>query len=158
MRLLAWFVDTMIVTVISLAVSIPLAVWFLSTRMSRLADLGPNPDFSQLYTEFFLPLILINLIIVAFTLVCYYVYNVELMHRSGQTPGKRIAKIRVVPIDPAATLTRGMAVKRYLIEIVGGTLIPYFRYVDGLWQLWDKPFQQTLHDKVAKTVVVKVSA
>ena len=30
--------------------------------------------------------------------------------------------------------------------------------VDGLWQLWDKPYLQTLHDKAAQTVVVKVSA
>jgi hypothetical protein len=30
--------------------------------------------------------------------------------------------------------------------------------IDGFWQLWDKPFQQTLHDKAAQTVVVKVSA
>jgi hypothetical protein len=29
--------------------------------------------------------------------------------------------------------------------------------VDGLWQLWDKPFQQCLHDKAAGTVVVKLT-
>ena len=34
--------------------------------------------------------------------------------------------------------------------------MPFLSYVDGLWQLWDKPYQQTLHDKAAKTVVIKV--
>ena len=42
-----------------------------------------------------------------------------MMYRSGQTVGKRAMKIRVVPIDPAATLTRAMAAKRYLVEFVG---------------------------------------
>jgi hypothetical protein len=67
-------------------------------------------------------------------------------------------KIRIVPIDPSRQLTRGMAAKRYLIEYLAGSLVPFFSYVDGLWQLWDKPYQQALHDKVAQTVVVKVSS
>ena len=158
MRLLAWFIDTVIVSVVGLIVTLPLTFWFLSTRMSRLDELGPYPGFGQVFTSFFLPVLLVELIVIGFMLVCYYLYNVELMHRTGQTLGKRITKIRIVPLDPAATLTRGMAAKRYLVEFVGGTLIPYFHYVDGLWQLWDKPFQQTLHDKMARTVVVKVSA
>ena len=78
--------------------------------------------------------------------------------RSGQTIGKKALKIRVVPLDPAATLTRGMLAKRYLIEFVVGVVVPFFQYLDGLWQLWDKPYLQTLHDKVAETVVIKVSS
>ena len=66
-------------------------------------------------------------------------------------------KIKVVPLAPGATLTRGMAAKRYLVEFPGGIFVPFFSYVDGLWQLWDKPYQQTLHDKFAQTVVVKVA-
>ncbi len=58
----------------------------------------------------------------------------------------------------ARRLTRGMAAKRYLVENVAGMLVPFLVYLDGLWQLWDKPYQQTLHDKFARTVVVKVSA
>ena len=81
-----------------------------------------------------------------------------MMHRSGQTLGKRIMKIRVVPLDPAGSLTRGMAAKRYLVQFPAGMFVPFFSYLDGLWQLWDKPYQQSLHDKFARTVVVKVSA
>jgi hypothetical protein len=63
----------------------------------------------------------------------------------------------VIPLDPADRLTRGMAAKRWLVQYVAGTILPLFSYLDGLWQLWDKPYLQTLHDKFAQTVVIKVS-
>ena len=66
-------------------------------------------------------------------------------------------KLRVIPLDPSARLTRGMAAKRWLVQYAAGTILPLFTYLDGLWQLWDKPFLQTLHDKFAETVVIKVS-
>ena len=34
--------------------------------------------------------------------------------------------------------------------------VPFFSWIDGLWQLWDQPYRQCLHDKWAGTVVVKV--
>jgi hypothetical protein len=36
--------------------------------------------------------------------------------------------------------------------------VPFLSYLDGLWQLWDKPYLQCLHYKFAQTVVVKVPA
>ena len=157
-RLLAWLIDTAVVTVVTLIVALPLLFWFMYRLTSRMDAAGANLDGGQFFTSFFLPVLLAELGYVLFVLLCYYVYDVEMMYRSGQTLGKRIMKIRIVPLNPARPLTRGMAAKRYLLEFVGGTLIPFFHYLDGLWQLWDKPFQQTLHDKVAGTVVVKVSA
>ena len=163
-RLLAWLIDTVILAVVTLGISMPLFFWFAFNRLAGsqaswpAENAGPNPDFGPVFVSVLLPIFLFEAGIYLFMLVCYYLYSVELMYRTGQTLGKRIMKIRIVPIDPAATLTRGMAAKRYLIEFVAGMLLPFFSYVDGLWQLWDKPFQQTLHDKVAQTVVVKVSA
>jgi uncharacterized RDD family membrane protein YckC len=89
----------------------------------------------------------------------YYVYLVEMMFRTGQTIGKRIMNIRIVPVDPGATLTRAMAARRWLVEIPGGLLLSCvaFAYIDGLWQLWDKPYRQCLHDKFAQTAVVRVA-
>jgi hypothetical protein len=72
-------------------------------------------------------------------------------------PQQGYGPVRVVPADPGRALTRGMAAKRYLVENGAGTVLPFFVYLDGLWQLWD-PYQQTLPDKAAQTVVVKVSA
>ena len=102
-------------------------------------------------------MLLLELGLVLFVLVVYYFYAVEYMHRTGQTLGKKLMKIRVVPIDPAKRLTRGMAARRYLVFCVVGTIVPFFGLLDSLWQLWDKPYLQTLHDKAAETVVVKVS-
>ena len=87
-----------------------------------------------------------------------YVYCVEMMFRSGQTLGKKALRLRVVPLDPRATLTRGAAAKRYSVAILAGSFIPLLPLVDGLWQLWDKPYRQCLHDKAAGTVVVKAPA
>ena len=50
--------------------------------------------------------------VLVFSLVLNYVYEVEMMFRTGQTVGKRIMKIRVIPVDPAQTLTRGDAARR----------------------------------------------
>jgi uncharacterized RDD family membrane protein YckC len=154
-RLLAYIIDVAIVSAIAMVIAVPVMVIFFVTKLNGLDPYGPEPD---AFRDFLVPLLLLEVGLLLLILVIYYVYDVEMLHRSGQTVGKRAMKIRVVPIDPAATLTRGMAAKRYLVEFVGGVVIPFFSYVDGLWQLWDKPYQQTLHDKFAQTVVIKVSA
>jgi uncharacterized RDD family membrane protein YckC len=154
-RALAYIIDVAIVSAVAMVVAVPVMVIFFVTKLNGLDPYGPEPD---AFRDFLVPLLLLEVGLLLLILVIYYVYDVEMLHRSGQTVGKRAMKIRVVPIDPAAKLTRGMAAKRYLVEFVGGIVIPFFSYVDGLWQLWDKPYQQTLHDKFAQTVVIKVSA
>src|SRR5262249_42920105 len=98
--------------------------------------------------------------LIAFALVLAfvinYIYDVEMMFRSGQTIGKRAMKIRVMPVDPSLALTRGMAFKRYLV-VLATTFVPGLGWVDGLWQLWDKPWRQCLHDKFAQTLVIKLN-
>jgi hypothetical protein len=47
-------------------------------------------------------------------------------------------------------------VKRWAVQWAAGSVVPLLHYLDGFWQLWDKPLQQCLHDKAANTVVVKV--
>ena len=94
--------------------------------------------------------------IVLLGLVASLLYEAEFCYRrGGQTVGKQVMRIRIVPLDPAATYRRGFAVKRWLMMDVVSTLLPGFIYVDGLWQLGDQPYRQCLHDKYATTVVVK---
>ena len=158
-RLLAVLIDTAILTAVATVVFTPVLLIFVFSRLDDMlpAETGATPQV-DVFADLVGPLLLIELGIILLLLVAYYVYYVEMMHRSGQTVGKKVMKIRVVPADPERRLTRGMAAKRYLVENVAGTLVPLFVYLDGLWQLWDKPYQQTLHDKAAQTVVVKVSA
>jgi uncharacterized RDD family membrane protein YckC len=89
-------------------------------------------------------------------LILSYLYMVTFMHRSGQTLGKRIMKIRVVRAADGTPITLPMARKRWLVAFPAAFVAPYFSYADSLWLLWDKPYRQCLHDKCAETVVVKI--
>ncbi|MCU7727231.1 RDD family protein [Actinoplanes sp. KI2] len=155
-RLLAYIIDAVLLSAVSLIFVIPAA--FVVFRRSF--DAAATYDYTTPtpFPDFILPLLLLELCYFVLVLVLRYLYEVELMHRYGQTVGKRIMKIRVVPLDPSVRLTRGMAFKRYLVQFVATIFVPFLSLIDGLWQLWDKPYLQTLHDKAAATVVVKVSA
>ena len=82
-------------------------------------------------------------------------YEVPQLVASGKTLGKRAVGQRVRPLAEDRTLTWGEAAARTGL-MVGGTVVlgGLFLLLDDLWPLWDKPWQQALHDKVAKTVVV----
>ncbi|GAB2582847.1 RDD family protein [Paractinoplanes abujensis] len=155
-RLLAYMIDMALLSAVGFVLFAP-AFLVMFSRMQFPDPYDSQPDFDEVLTDWFVPLLLLEVGFFALMMVLYFVYAVEYMHRSGQTLGKKAMKIRIVPLDPALRLTRGMAAKRYLVEYVGGMFVPFFSWVDGLWQLQDKPYQQTLHDKFARTVVVKVS-
>ncbi|HZN71192.1 MAG TPA: RDD family protein [Micromonosporaceae bacterium] len=162
-RVVAFIIDYAILLGISLIFTIPAMILQFSIMtdwMNQATDpvATPPEDLGAFYAEFFrsmLPLLWVYLVLFVLQLALYYVYRVEMMFRTGQTIGKRVMKIRVVPVDPALTLTRGMATKRWLVDSVGSVFVPLLAWIDGLWQLWDQPFRQCLHDKFAQTVVVK---
>jgi len=66
-----------------------------------------------------------------------------------------VAGIRVRPMAEDRRPSLGEAATRTGV-IAGGWLVAggFFMLLDDLWPLWDKPWQQALHDKAAKTVVV----
>jgi uncharacterized RDD family membrane protein YckC len=84
-------------------------------------------------------------------MVLFFITYVGLWHRSGQTPGKKLAQIRVVD---AATLERAPYWKLtlrfigYFLSII--TLVGFFI---GLFRK-DK---RTLHDLISGTAVIRVS-
>jgi uncharacterized RDD family membrane protein YckC len=72
----------------------------------------------------------------------------------GQTVGKKALGIRVRNADEDRAIGYGASAGRYLITFVFGIFyIPAL--LDYLWPLWDKR-NQSLHDKVANSVVVRV--
>ena len=157
-RLLAYLIDGILLSAVSLIIVLPVFIVFATQVLAAAPEPGTEDDPGRFFATTFLPIIAFEAGIVIFSLGLSYLYSVEVMHRSGQTLGKRIMKIRVVPLDPNLRLTRTIAVKRWATEFLPGTFVAVYALLDGLWQLWDRPFQQTLHDKAAQTVVVKVSA
>ncbi len=163
-RLLAFLIDALIMFAIALVWTVPIMIWWMSTVFNAMSlnvhrlqeDPNARPDFMFSFADFWLPYLVFIVTSIGLGLLLTYVYLVEYQLRRGQTIGKRAMKLRVVPVDPAAALTRSHLVKRWLVERVATSFVPLLGWVDGLWQLWDKPFQQCLHDKAAQTVVVKV--
>lgn len=165
-RLLAFILDSVIVGAAAMVFVIPAFIWWFSrfaTQMEEFSNsydpLDPNtpPDLSgRFFGDLFLGYLVLFAVILAVTLGLTYVYQVEMAWRSGQTIGKRVMKLQVAPAEPGTERSRMMFVKRWAVERVGGQFVPFFSYLDGLWQLWDKPLQQCLHDKAAHTVVVKI--
>jgi uncharacterized RDD family membrane protein YckC len=69
---------------------------------------------------------------------------------TGQTPGKRIAGIRLLREYDGATLGFGLAFGRRLLHILDNLAC----FLGWLWPLWDAK-KQTFADKVTRTVVIK---
>jgi uncharacterized RDD family membrane protein YckC len=170
-RFLAYLIDTLIYVGISLVWTVPFMIWWIVRLNEWMSDFmntygydpnlpdaqPPPPDFG-FFWDLYLPVIYFSLAVTVVGAVYTYLYWVEFqMRRGGQTVGKRVMKIRVIPVDPGvAAVARGGYALRWVIQYVVPILVPLFNLIDGLWQVWDKPLQQCLHDKAANTVVVKV--
>lgn len=89
---------------------------------------------------------LIGLIVgLAYFLIFYVNYD-------GATPGKRLMAIKITK-DDGSKVTYPVIFVRYLGTFVSGFLLG----IGYLWIIWDKR-KQALHDKIAKTIVVKTEA
>ncbi|MET8680456.1 RDD family protein [Streptomyces sp. NPDC004647] len=92
-------------------------------------------------------------------LLVYLIYEGLMLTNSGQTVGKKLMKVRVALLEnggvPAGSAGWIRAAVYTLPEFVPccGFI---FWLVNVLNCTWDKPYQQCLHDKAAKTVVVAV--
>lgn len=105
-----------------------------------------------------LPGLFIGTAVVLGLVLLPYLYEVEYaLRQGGQTVGKRVMKTTVIPMQPGAPLTRAVLSKRWAVTFLFNLLANcYIGFLDPLWLLWDKPYRQTLHDKAAATVVIKL--
>ena len=92
----------------------------------------------------------LNLLLFVLTLGIGWIIWWFIVAKRGQNPGKALIGLRVIRTDGRAADTGWMFV-RGLVGVVC-SVIPL--YLDDLWLLWDKD-AQTLHDKLAGTVVVR---
>jgi uncharacterized RDD family membrane protein YckC len=81
--------------------------------------------------------------------VTYYVYFIS---QRGQTLGKKAMHLRVQSESTGQNLDVVSAILR---EVVGKFLSGVVLFLGYFWMLWDDK-KQTWHDKIAKSVVVKV--
>jgi uncharacterized RDD family membrane protein YckC len=97
------------------------------------------------------------------SLVVSFVYEYLFLTKKGATPGKMALGIAVRLRDTPGNPPGSAVVKRYGFYIgisllaaipVVGTAISFLALLNDLWPLWDDK-KQALHDKVAKTNVVR---
>jgi uncharacterized RDD family membrane protein YckC len=96
---------------------------------------------------------------IVLSLAASAVYEVALLVRRGQTVGHRVMRIKVVRVEDGGLPTVDRALIRwavpnlvaFVLPNVGGLLV----LLIYLWMLWD-PMRQGLHDKAARTVVIRV--
>ncbi|MFC7246390.1 RDD family protein [Catellatospora aurea] len=161
-RLLAYLLDGLILGLVGMVFTVPLMILWMVTVMDwTAANSGYSDAYGQPvpdeFFQFFGTMMVVIAGIFAVNIVLTYLYLVEYqLRKGGETVGKRVMKLRVIKVQPGELLTRGDLTKRWAVERMAGLFVPFFSYLDGFWQLWDKPLQQCLHDKAAKTVVVKV--
>lgn len=80
--------------------------------------------------------------------ITYYVYGVG---RFGQTWGKKWLGIKVQTKDGAVPGYKKALIRETVGKLASGLVLQ----IGYLWAIWDKD-KQTWHDKMAKTVVVRV--
>jgi uncharacterized RDD family membrane protein YckC len=163
-RLGAYLIDALIFAAAVTSLIIPVMFAMIAWIGSQAQELETDPVTGEFVNSpdpalFVGPILLGYLALFVVAIGMNYVYHVELFpSRRGVTLGKRALGLSVIRLnDPSAPLTRGVVAKRWAMQFMVGGIVPFFNWIDGLWQLWDKPFQQCLHDKVAETVVVKVN-
>jgi uncharacterized RDD family membrane protein YckC len=134
-RAAAFLVDTLLTWVVIVA-----AFGLAFAVMAVNEDLGAS---------LFIPAVLL-------AIVGPFVYYTWLTGKTGQTIGKRALGIRVRHQTEDRNISYGAAFGRYAITIPFGFFwIPLL--IDYLFPLWDKQ-NQTLHDKVASSIVVRAQA
>lgn len=165
-RVVAFVVDKIIVGVIGGLLGLPLVYQAIAPVRDRMTAAAERGDFTAA----------IDLIasadrryIVAYAalgLAVGLVYHVVFLVKKGATPGKLMLGLRVRRLDRPGPLDRDTAIRRAGFEAVlsamtnapGIALIGVLLSVaDVVWPLTD-PRRQALHDKVAKTIVVRAVA
>lgn len=162
-RLAAYVVDWILLGIVTLLLGAVLGIWSALTDLVE--SIGPEttdatPQFEAFLAEHSGALLTLSLLQIAVS----GVYHVVLTATRGRTIGKQVAGIRVrlreregLPIWRAA-LSRWLlhyALPNLLSGVPGlGLFAGMFPIVDGLWPLWD-PRRQAIHDKLAKTAVVR---
>ncbi|GAA4850798.1 RDD family protein [Kitasatospora terrestris] len=151
-RLLARLVDTVVVAVVGVAVGVPLVGSALEHLNQKIADAQTASARTGQRVQVWLvdPVTLGKLgALLALLLLFGAVYEVMPTARTGQTFGKRLARIRVVDASGGRPPTVGRSVARWLVGLLGTLLL-----VGAVVPLFDRTARRGWHDRAARTRVV----
>ena len=169
-RLLAWIVDALIfigIGLLGLIVGVVLAL--VVGGSDELEAMTGDNFFGLAFLLIILPPLLI--------ILGFWVYVLAMIARDGQSPGKKVVKIRIISTDGSAwgwggTVIRELLSKFLIVSVISAILGALMDRILGpgasgiagltvslvlfIWIVMDEN-NQTLHDKITNTYVVKVS-
>jgi uncharacterized RDD family membrane protein YckC len=167
-RVLAYILDALIVGVIAAIIAAPwirdlwhsYKDWFDDAFNSSENGASSSVDTAQLQRDIARPLAFI----VGIQLAVGFCYHVGFLMWKQATPGKLVAGLRVRLRETPGAMPLQTVLLRWLgqyavgilglVPIVGG-LTGLYSLLNYLWPLWDDK-KQAIHDKIAKTNVVRV--
>lgn len=147
-RAVGWVLDSIIISAATAAI-LYAALPSVFRQVESFAQQYPNmsPAAAQTAITHF------GIADVAFALVYYWVQYAAW----GTSLGKRAVGTRVVTADGHAKISVAAAGIRAAVFVLGPAILlvgTVFWFADNLWLLWD-PRRQCLHDKAARTIVIK---
>ncbi|MCF2532307.1 RDD family protein [Yinghuangia soli] len=125
-------------------------IWFVIAFVISLAFVGTDTDDVSLGKQ---------IGIGAVAAVLYFLYEGLMLNNNGQTLGKKAAGIRVVRVADGGSVQGSPSWIRaavYVLPLILSCPGLVFWLINVLWHTWDQPWQQCLHDKAAKTTVIRV--
>ena len=143
-RLLAFIIDVVVISVVIIAIS-----WFISVTLD-IMHLRPLLDFMAETFPWFNKIVnlVFNPVTASLAGFCFVVfYHVFFWFFTGQTIGKALIGIRVVPLHGKMTLWK--ATIRYAAYFLSGLVLG----VGFIWILFDDR-RMAWHDKLARTCVI----
>jgi uncharacterized RDD family membrane protein YckC len=138
-RLVAYLLDSIILTLIGTIISIP-AILIFVLPMMRQQQPSPFAMFVLAACE------------LAWT-VLVIAYSVYFVGTKGATPGKKMMKLKVIMQDGQYPIGYGKAFLRVIGYMISGLIC----YIGFLMIAFDKEQHKGLHDKIAGTLVIKES-
>ena len=149
----AWALDLVGSILTKILLFIVVLALVLRTVLSGLGSVLEVPDWPTTY-------LIVTAVVIGIGIGYIVWWLFALGH--GQTPGKQIVGIRVIkdsgePSEWGYTFLREFVVKFLLLGFLSQVTFGIAWLVDYLWPLWDRSRKvQTLHDKLLRTIVVKV--
>jgi uncharacterized RDD family membrane protein YckC len=167
-RFLARLIDLVIIAVISVAAEFLLVrEWLDQTKQTRAAafqfiSTGDNKALQNVPASGSSTLSTLQLVILLVLMAVWAAYEVPFIANGGQTPGKRLMGIRVIPLEGVHPIGGLRAFRRWttlglpvlLWTCCGLGLL--FQLFASLSPTWNQPLHLAMHDRAAGTIVVAV--